>query len=71
MYPLNMHSGAVGGYAVANTEAEHQSLTAAGYGPALVVVAVRTLESVRAELDAAGIEYDGRMGLVKLQSLLP
>lgn len=30
-----------------------------------------TVESVRAQLDAAGIEYDGRMGLKKLQALLP
>lgn len=30
-----------------------------------------TVEAVRAQLDAAGIEYDGRMGLKKLQALLP
>lgn len=30
-----------------------------------------TVESVRAQLDAQGIAYDGRWGLTKLQSLLP
>jgi hypothetical protein len=30
-----------------------------------------TVESVRAQLDAAGIDYDGRMGLKKLLALLP
>lgn len=36
MYPLNMHNAVVGGYAVANDEEEHKSLTAHGYGPAYV-----------------------------------
>jgi ABC-type cobalt transport system substrate-binding protein len=38
MYPLNMKSQA-GGYAVANDEAEHQSLSLAGYEPAFVAAA--------------------------------
>jgi len=33
MYPLNMHNGK--GYAVANTEDEHKSLSEAGYKPEL------------------------------------
>ncbi len=33
--------------------------------------APETLECVRAQLDALGIEYDGRLGLAKLQALLP
>jgi len=71
MYPLNMTNSAIGGYAVANTAAEHIALTGYGYGPAFVVAEeVPTVESVRALLDAAGISYDGRMGLAKLQALL-
>lgn len=30
-----------------------------------------TVESVRSQLDALGIEYDKRLGLAKLQALLP
>lgn len=30
-----------------------------------------SIESVRAQLDAAGITYDKRLGLAKLQALLP
>jgi hypothetical protein len=36
MYPLNMHHKDAGGYAVANDEAEHQSLSDAGYEPKYV-----------------------------------
>ena len=36
MYPLNMALVAGIGFAAANDEAEHQALTAAGYGPAFV-----------------------------------
>jgi hypothetical protein len=39
MYPLNMKLVDGIGFAVANDEAEHQALTAAGYGPAYVVPA--------------------------------
>lgn len=35
MYPLNLHHAALGGFALANDEAEHASLTAAGYAPPL------------------------------------
>ena len=35
MYPLNVHHKAHGGYAVANTEEEHEALTERGYEPAL------------------------------------
>jgi hypothetical protein len=35
MYPLNMTHSA-GGYAIANDEAEHQSLSDAGYEPKYV-----------------------------------
>lgn len=33
MYPLNMQNKALGGFAVANDEAEHQALSDAGYEP--------------------------------------
>lgn len=64
------------GFAVANGEDEHKALTAAGYGPAFVAPETadaqgRTLEQVRAELDAAGIVYDRRQGIAKLLALLP
>jgi hypothetical protein len=37
MYPLNMQLAAPAvGFAVANDEAEHQALTATGYGPGFV-----------------------------------
>ena len=80
MYPLSMTLIAGIGFAVANDEAEHQALTASGYGPAYVVPeadpaehddAGHTVESVRAGLDAAGIAYDKRLGLSKLIALLP
>lgn len=42
MYPLDMHLPAPGvGFAVANDEAEHIALTAAGYLPAFVLSAER------------------------------
>ena len=77
-YPLNMQSTT--GYAVANDESEHIALTAFGYGPAFVAVDAdpseadgqgRTVEGVRADLDAAGVAYDRRLGLAKLLNLLP
>lgn len=74
MYPLNVNNPAIGGYAVANDAAEHAALTEAGYLPAIELAETseaQTVESVRAKLDAAGIAYDGRMGLKKLQELLP
>lgn len=36
MYPLNMRTADGTGFAVANDETEHQTLTDAGYGPAYV-----------------------------------
>ncbi len=82
MYPLKMTLTAGIGFAVANDEAEHQALTAGGYGPAYVAPepeadpaesdgAGHTVESVRAQLDALGIAYDKRLGLAKLLALLP
>ena len=84
MYPLNMKLVNGIGFAVANDEDEHQALTEAGYAPARVVATLangadpseadssgRTVASVRAELDAAGIAYDKRSGLAKLVTLLP
>lgn len=79
MYPLNVKLAAGIGFALVNDIDEHRAATAAGYVPALVEPATtveqdshgRTVESVRAELDAAGIEYDKRHGLIKLISLLP
>ena len=78
MYPLNMQLPAPAiGYAVANDEAEHIELTGFGYEPGFVSTEPtadaegHTVESVRAALDAAGIEYDKRLGLSKLVALLP
>ena len=75
-YPISLSLAAPAiGFAVANDEAEHQALTASGYGPAYVVPeksdAEHTPESARAALDAAGIAYDKRLGLSKLIALLP
>jgi hypothetical protein len=39
MYPLNMKLVEGVGFAVANDEDEHKSLTAAGYGPAYIAPA--------------------------------
>jgi len=72
MYPLNMQLTAPSiGFAVANDKAEHIALTAIGYEPGYVSDAVQTKESVMALLDAAGIEYDKRLGVEKLAALLP
>lgn len=82
MYPLNMTKAATAatpaGFAVANDADEHRALTGHGYGPALIEEApaedgkaVSEKDSVMAALDAAGIEYDRRLGLAKLRALLP
>lgn len=75
MYQLNMKNAALGGFAVANNEAEHVALTNAGYEPKFVATEKedegRTVDSVRAELDIAGIEYKKTFGLAKLIALLP
>lgn len=75
MYPLNLKNAALGGFAVANDEAEHQSLSDAGYEPKFAPsegsADGHTVESVRATLDAAGIEYKKTLGLAKLIALLP
>lgn len=80
-YPLNMKlPDPQIGFAVANDEAEHAALTAMGYIPPLVQAVAdpaetdgqgHTVESVRAQLDAAGIAYDNRFGLARLMTLLP
>lgn len=71
MYPLNMTlAGPMPGYAVANDEAEHAALSDLGYEPKLVKAADETVESLRAKLDAAGIEYDKRWGIDKLKAAL-
>lgn len=77
MYPLNLTLPAPRiGFAVANDEQEHKDLSAVGYVPAFVEAEEtdpdgRTVESVRAELDAAGIPYKKTLGLAKLIALLP
>lgn len=76
MYPLNMQLPAPAvGFACANDEAEHIALSEHGYTPAFVKAEKaeegHTLESVKAALDAAGVEYDKRLGLAKLIDLLP
>lgn len=82
MYPLNLSNPAVGGYAVANDEAEHARLSDMGYGPKFVAPepeadpsesdgAGHTVASVRAQLDSLSIPYDKRIGVAKLLALLP
>lgn len=81
MYPLNVSlPSPLIGYAVANDEVEHQSLTDAGYVPALVVSDAdpeeadaegHTVETARAALDAAGVSYKRTFGLAKLLALIP
>lgn len=75
MYPLNMTLLVGVGFALANDEEEHKALTEAGYGPVFVAkeesIDGQTVEAVRAKLDAAGIAYDKRLGLVKLIEMLP
>lgn len=72
MYPLNMTNKALGGYAVANTEDEHQRLSEMGYEPKLVKAdGDSEIEQVKAKLDALGIKYHHNAGLAKLKELLP
>lgn len=85
MYPLNLtlpSSNTLNvsvGFAVANDAAEHEALSALGYEPKFAAAEAdpaeddgkgHTVESVRAQLDAAGIAYDKRWGLAKLLGLL-
>lgn len=86
MYPLDLIKPtsdilrASAGFATANDEAEHKALSARGYEPKWKPSEAdpteddgrgHTVESVRAQLDAAGIAYDRRSGLAKLLALLP
>lgn len=76
MYPLNMTLlvGELTAFAVANDQDEHKTLSEAGYQPPFAGEHDgngETVESVRAKLDALGIEYDKRLGLSKLIALLP
>ena len=86
MYPLDLTKPtkdilrASAGFAIANDEAEHKTLSAQGFEPKWVPTEAdpteddgkgHTVESVRKLLDAAGITYDRRSGLAKLQGLLP
>mgnify|MGYP003600762317 CR=1 FL=1 len=78
MYPLNMKLQDGIGFAVANDENEHDTLAAAGYGPARTGAVASALAtqadiaaSVRGQLDAAGISYRDGAGLTKLVALLP
>ncbi len=86
MYPLNLikptndPKNVSAGFALANDEDEHKRLSDQGYEPKWVPTEAdpmeddgkgHTVESVRAQLDAAGIAYDRRWGLAKLQGLLP
>lgn len=77
MYPLNMSNAVLGGFAVANDEAEHKALSACGYEPAFAGVpdpsnqaTEETADSLRAKLDVAGIAYDKRWGAAKLADAL-
>jgi hypothetical protein len=73
MYPLNMTNPAIGGYAVANCEDDHVTLTGLGYGPAYVALVVPDpVSGLRADLlneaSAAGIKVDGRWSDKRLQA---
>lgn len=83
MYPLNMHHKAAGGYAVANDEDEHKSLSANGYEPkweapvdaddaatAAAEEVVHTVETLRAALDAKEVAWKGNWGMKRLQQAL-
>lgn len=77
-YPLNLQLAAPAiGFAVANDESEHIALSDMGYQPAFVAdtsevdASGKTVDSVRAELDALGIAYSKRLGLARLTELLP
>jgi hypothetical protein len=82
MYPLNVFNASLIGFAVANDEQEHARLSDIGYEPKMALAepeadpasddgAGHTVESLRAQLDAAGIPYDKRFGAARLLSLLP
>lgn len=75
MYPLNMTNPAIGGYAVANCEDDHVTLTGLGYGPPAYVADVGPYpvqSGLRADLlneaAAAGIKVDGRWSDKRLQA---
>ena len=71
MYPLSVSLPApLIGFAVANDATEHRTLSDAGYVPAFVQDTAYTLETARDALDAAGVEYDKRLGLAKLIELI-
>lgn len=82
MYPINLTKPAAAniptGFAAANDEGEHQSLSAQGYEPKFVAPAedddetkAETKAEITAALDAAGIAYDKRLSAAKLKELLP
>ncbi len=72
MYPLNLTKpGEATAFAVANDAQEHKALSDDGFLPAFESDDGETVESVRAQLDAAGIEYDKRWGLSRLVALIP
>lgn len=77
MYPLNMKTaGDQPGFAVANDEAEHATLSDLGYLPRLEVAdkdgdGELSKAEIMAALDKAEIEYDKRWGLDRLKALLP
>lgn len=62
MYPLNVSLPAPAiGFAVANDQAEHQALTAAGYVPALAAPEAKpTRAELLAEAEARGVKVDAR-----------
>ena len=83
MEPVNMAMPDGSGYAVASSKSDIATLTAQGYvaqaedpavpmaDPAESDQEGHTVESARAALDAAGIEYDNRWGVARLVALLP
>jgi hypothetical protein len=63
MYPLNVQLPAGAGFAVANDADEHQTLTDAGYLPAIEVsplLAQAEVSPLLAQAEALGIKVDKR-----------
>lgn len=68
MYPLNMQLAAPAiGFAVANDEAEHQTLTDFGYLPASVPVETVDKAALIEQLKAKGVAADARWSVKRLQ----
>lgn len=81
MYPLSMFHAGLAGFAVANDETEHRTLTAGGYTPPFVEEAidpnddpsqesVDELTALRAQAAERGIKVPGNWGVKRLSAEL-